>query len=332
MTLVGWLILGVVAVTAIFADFIAPYDYREQGRGEPSAPPSAIGLEGLCPVVYSRRLEDPLRSIYSEDRDDPHQLEFIVRGHSYRLLGVVKTDVHLLGIRAAGSSSVPRINLLGNDRLGRDRFSRLLQATRFSLAVSLLGTFLACALGVSIGLVSGYSGRFADTALMGVTDAMLALPTLILILAARAAFPLELPPVHAAALLLMIFALTGWADLARLTRGLVLSLRDREFVLAATASGLTRMQILVHHILPNIQRPILTQALLLVPAFLMAEIALSYLGVGLQEPEASLGTLLVAAGDLNLLREQPFATLSPAIAVFFFVLGIRLVGRGLELE
>jgi peptide/nickel transport system permease protein len=160
---------------------------------------------------------------------------------------------------------------------------------------------------------------------MGATDAMLALPTLILILAARAAFPLELPPWRAAFLLLLIFALTGWAEMARLARGLVLEMREREFVMAAVATGVTQTRILLRHILPNISRPLITQALLMLPAFLLAEIALSYLGVGVQEPEASLGNMLTAASDLNQLRTQPVSMLSPAIAIFIFVLGIRLL-------
>ncbi|MEP6705340.1 MAG: ABC transporter permease subunit, partial [Acidobacteriota bacterium] len=130
---------------------------------------------------------------------------------------------------------------------------------------------------------------------------------------------------RAAILLLLIFALTGWAEMARLARGLVSDIRRREFVTAAVATGVTQTRILFRHILPNISRPLVTQALLMLPAFLLAEVALSYLGVGVQEPEASLGNMLTAAGDLNQLRAQPISILSPAIAIFVFVLGIRLL-------
>jgi len=228
----------------------------------------------------------------------------------------------LFGIRG---DDAPRLNLLGTDALGRDRLSRLTHAIRFSLLVCSLGVVLACLIGVFVGTVSGYSGRLIDTVLMGATDAMLALPTLILILAARAAFPLELPPMRAAVLLLLIFALTGWAEMARLARGLVFDTRQREFVAAAVATGVTQPRILFRHILPNISRPLVTQALLMLPSFLLAEVALSYLGVGLQEPEASLGNMLIAASDLTQLRAQPISLLSPAIVIFVFVLGIRLL-------
>jgi peptide/nickel transport system permease protein len=242
------------------------------------------------------------------------------------LFGIVETDVHLFGLRNT-SGIAPRINLLGTDQLGRDRFSRLLYAVRFSLIVAFFGVLVACLVGILIGGVSGYAGRLVDTLLMGATDAMLALPALILILGVRAAFPLELPMTRAALLLLLIFALTGWAEMARLTRGLVLSLRKREFVIAAVALGVGRTRVLFRHILPNILPSLRTRALLLLPTFLLAEVALSYLGVGLQEPEPSLGNMLTAASDLDLLRSQPFSILSPALAVLFFTLGVRLIGR-----
>ena len=328
---VGWIVVGSFVFISLFADFLAPYDYRHQSRLEPSAPRTRIHFPGVRvahaspyrPMVYRQSLTDPLRLIYSEDSTDPYPVEFFVPGHSYKLFGLIESDLHLFGV--VPEENAPRVNLLGTDQLGRDRFSRLLHAVRFSLIVCTLGVVLACLIGVVIGVISGYSTRFVDTVLMGATDAMLSLPTLILILAARAAFPLELPPARAALLLLLIFALTGWAEMARLARGLVLEMREREFVTAAIATGVTQMRILFRHILPNISRPLITQALLMLPAFLLAEIALSYLGVGVQEPEASLGNMLTAASDLNQLRAQPFVLLSPAIAIFIFVLGVRLL-------
>jgi peptide/nickel transport system permease protein len=323
----GWLIVGLFVLCAVFAGFLAPYDHSAQSRLEPSAPATTIHVNGLRPIIHSRRVEDPLRRTYTEDTAVAYPVGFFVRGHSYKLFGIVETDVHLYGVRS-NSDSAPRINLLGTDQLGRDRFSRLLFAVRFSLIVALIGVLVACFVGISIGGVSGYAGRLVDTILMGATDAMLALPTLILILGVRAAFPLELPMTRAALLLLLIFALTGWAEMARLTRGLVLSLREREFVVAAVALGVSQTRVLFRHILPNILPSLRTRAFLLLPTFLLAEVALSYLGVGLQEPEPSLGNMLTAASDLDQLRSQPLSVLSPALAVLLFTLGVRLIGRG----
>ena len=334
--IIGALSVGAFYLVAIFADFLAPYDYREQSRREPSAPASiprfrdAEGSLHLNPFIYESRLSDTLTRRYTEDSSQAFSVDFFVKSHSYRLLGVFQTDRHLFGLRDYSTSGSPRIHLLGTDTLGRDRFSRLLQAIRFSLVVSPLGALAACAIGIFLGLISGYVGRMADTILMGATDAMISLPTLIVILAARAAFPLELPPLTAAFLLVMIFALTGWAEMSRLTRGLVLEMREREFVLAARASGVTEARVLFRHILPNISRQLFAQVALILPLFLLAEVSLSFLGVGLQEPEPSLGNILTAAADVSQLQSQPFLLLTPAIVIFLFALGIRLLGDGLK--
>lgn len=335
----GLIIVFAFLLIALFADFLAPYDYSEQTRQEPSAPPSDVRFVDqsrafqLRPFIYARKLADPRNMRYDEDVSQAYPLGLFVRGAPYSLFGFMRTDVHLFGVLShAESANAPLVRLLGTDQLGRDRFSRLLHAIRFSLLVSPTGAILACLIGVLFGAVSGYAHRSVDAVMMGVADTMISLPTLILILAARAAFPLELPPFTAATLLIVIFGLTGWAEMARLTRGLVLSVKQREFILAARSIGLTEKRILWRHILPNIASPLVIQATLMLPAFLLAEIALSFLGVGLQEPAPSLGNMLAVAGDVTLIRNSPFVLLTPAIAIFLFVLGIRLLGwrRGIN--
>jgi peptide/nickel transport system permease protein len=353
--------LGIVStfyVVAVLANFIAPYDASEQTRQQPLAPPTPIrfrdgeGRWHARPFIHRLRLADPLARTYTEDTATRFPVALFTRGHSYKLFGLFQTDRHLFGVahdarrnsdatqNAGGSqdanasrnanASVQRIHLLGTDEFGRDRLSRLLMASRFSLAVGPLGTLLAGILGVFLGCVSGYAGRRVDALLMRAADAMLALPDLVLILAARAAFPLVLPPPRAGALLVAIFIAIGWAEMARLARGLVLGLREREFVLAAVSLGLSETRILFRHILPNASRPLVVQLSLMLPAFLLAETALSFLGVGVQEPAASWGNMLVAAGNLTLLGQQPLVLLSPAFAIFLFVLGVRLLSDGLR--
>jgi peptide/nickel transport system permease protein len=345
---VGLTILCLFYLTAIFADFLAPYDYRTQSRGEPLAPPTAIhfrdaqGRFSVRPFIYARRLADPLERRYEEQRESAFPLELFARGYRHKLLGVWPTDRHLFGARAVVQETAsgmredtvpppPRLNLLGTDALGRDRLSRLLRASRFSLVVGPLGTICASLLGIILGCIAGYArSRLADALLMRAADVMMSLPVLVLILAARAAFPLELPPMRAALLLISIFLAVGWAEMARLARGLVVALRRREFVLAAESIGLTQTRILFRHILPNALRPLVVQVTLMLPAFLLAETALSFLGVGLQEPEASWGNMLAAAADPTLLAEQPLVLLSPAFSIFLFVLGVRLLSDGLK--
>jgi peptide/nickel transport system permease protein len=322
---------------ALFADFLAPYDYRSQLRSEPMSPPNEIHFRDVDgslharPFIYARRMIDPLERRYEEDTSRAYPLALFTKGYSYKLLGLLPVSTHLFGLKdEVGAVIAPRVQLLGTDAIGRDQFSRLLIAARFSLVVGPVGTLLACALGIFLGCIAGFSHRFVDALLMRTADAMLALPTLVLILAARAAFPLELPPSRAAILMISIFALVGWAEMARLARGLVLALRKQEFVLAAESIGLSKMRILFRHILPNAARPLLVQVTLMLPYFLLTETSLSFLGVGLQEPEASWGNMLAAAGDSNLLRNHPFTLLAPAFAIFIFVLGVRLLSDGLK--
>jgi peptide/nickel transport system permease protein len=369
----GLSIITIFYLAAALADFVAPYDYREQSRAETFAPPTPLHFFDAAgdfhprPFVHPRRLADSFTRAYAEDATRRHPLTLFARGYPYKLLGLFATDRHLFGVAAenlagerkdAGenlaqqpsqapqpvattqtsstgaaartSQPAPRLHLLGTDRLGRDRFSQLLAAARFSLSVGPLGTLLAAALGVLVGCLAGYAGRKADAALMRAADAMMALPELVLILAARAALPLVLPPARAAAFLVVIFVAVGWAEMARLVRGLVLELREREYVTAARALGMREARVLFRHILPNAARSALVQLSLMLPAFLLAETSLSYLGVGVQEPEVSWGTMLAEASDPARLREQPLVLLSPALAISLFVLGVRLLTNGLR--
>ena len=337
---VGLSVVASFYAVALFASFLAPYDIREQARGEPFAPASVVRFvdaEGgfhLRPFIYARSLTDPLARGYTDDTSRRYPLTLFARGYRHQPLGLFETDRHLFGVAsdAPAPNVVPRVNLLGTDELARDRFSRLLLASRFSLVVGPAGTLLAGLLGVLVGCVSGYAGRKVDAVLMRAADAMMALPALVLILAARAAFPDELPPGRAAVLLVSIFVVLGWAEMARLARGLVLELRGREFVVAARSLGMTEARILFRHILPNAARPLIVQASLMLPAFLLAETALSYLEIGVQEPAASWGNMLSKAGSLANLRAHPLLLLSPAFAISLFVLGVRLVSDGLRAD
>jgi peptide/nickel transport system permease protein len=327
----GSAILFLFLIVALFAEFIAPYDYRDQLKREQGAPPSTVhfrdagGTFHLRPFIHPRKLVDPLARRYEEQTSRIFPIRFFVTGQPYRLFGFIHTNRHFFGVESPPGPDETRLQLLGTDAIGRDRFSRLLIASRFSLIVSPAGTLLAALFGILLGCIAGYGGKVLDVLLMRAADAMLALPVLVLILAARAAFPLELPPVRAASLIILIFAAVGWAEMARLTRGLVRSLRKREYVAAAISIGASQGRVLFRHILPNALRPLAIQIMLMLPIFLLTETSLSYLGVGLQEPEPSWGNMLTAASDLTLLRDQPFIVLTPALCIFLVVLAVRFL-------
>ncbi|MGH9751805.1 MAG: ABC transporter permease [Blastocatellia bacterium] len=327
--LAGASVLTFFCLIAVFADLLAPYDYSALLPEESFAPRATIrfrdaqGRWHARPFIYARRLVDPATHRYEEITDRPYPLE---------LFPFFPTNLRLFGVRAEAGVEAPRIYLLGADKHGRDRFSRLLMATRYSLLIGPLGALLASALGVLIGVVAGYVGGWTDAVLMRAADVMLALPTLVLILAARATFPPALPPADAIKLLLTVFVALGWAEMARLARSLTLELRRREYVMAAVSLGCSPARVIFHHILPSAALPLVAQLLLILPAFLRAETALSYLGVGLQEPEASWGSLLNIEDGGVFRRGHAWAELSPALAITLFVFGARLFGDGLQKE
>src|SRR5262245_18059564 len=339
----GALLAGAGVVTffclaAVFADPLAPYDYSSLSRREPLAPPTTIrfrdaqGRWHARPFIYARRLVDPVTQRYEEITDRAYPLEIFARGYSYELLRLFPTDLHLFGVRAEAGVEAPRLYLLGADKFGRDRFSRLLMATRYSLLIGPIGALLASALGVLIGVIAGFIGGWTDAVLMRAADVMLALPTLVLILAMRATFPPGLPPADAVKLLLILLVLLGWAEMARLARGLTRELRQREYVMAAVSLGSSPARVIVRHILPGAALSLAVQALLILPALLLAETALSFLGVGLQEPEASWGSLLTSVDGKVFNRGHTLAELSPVLAITLFVLGARLFSDGLGKE
>lgn len=327
---IGLALLIVFYFLSLLGGFIAPYNFRSQSRATPFLPPTRLhfsdeqGVFHLRPFIYRPQLTDPLMFGYGEDRASRYALSFFPRGESYELFGLFTSSLHLMGIE--GGENAPRLHLLGTDGLGRDLLARLLYGGQISLIVGPLGLLLAYLVGVSIGAVSGYYGGVMDALLMRASDVTMSLPTLVLILALRAAFPLSISPREAALMMLIIFAAVGWAEVARLTRNLVAAERRRDYVAAAIVGGTRDGRIIARHILPNVSGPLLTQFAISAPAFILAEIALSFLGVGVQEPSASWGTLLADAQDISVLKNYLWMT-TPALLIFLTALAFHLLGE-----
>ncbi len=327
---IGLGLLVIFYVFSLLGGFLAAYNFRSQSRQTPFLPPTRIhffdeqGSFHARPFIYQPKLIDPLNFKYDEDRAQRWPLQFLARGESYELCGLFTSTLHLAGIE--GGENAPRLHLLGTDGLGRDLLARLLYGGQVSLIVGPLGLLLAYLIGVSIGAVAGYYSGWIDALLMRAADVMMSLPSLILILALRAAFPLSVTPAQVAVMMLVIFAVVGWAEVARLTRGLVVAEKQRDYVAAAIASGANDSRIVTRHILPNISTPLLVQFALSAPTFILAEIALSYLGVGVQEPSASWGTLLADASEISVLKNYLWM-LTPAVFVFLTALSFHLLGE-----
>ncbi len=322
------LLLIVLHLAAVGAEFIAPYDYAEQNRDFAYAPPTRLRLvddQGRfhpVPFVYALERSADGRG-YVERRDRRYPLRFLGRGDDYRLLGLVPASRHLVGVDEPG-----RLFLLGTDGLGRDLFSRLVHGGRVSLFAGLLGASIALLLGVLIGGVSGFYGGRLDRSLMRLTEVFMALPWLYLLIAARALQPLDTPPARAFLTVVVILGCFGWPRSARLIRGVALSAREREYVHAARGFGASDLYLLGRHILPRTAAVAWTQGALLVPQFILAEVGLSLLGIGISEPLPSWGNMLGELQRFHVLTSGWWWLAAPGVALVVVILAYDLVARG----
>ncbi len=315
-----WLVvLGVLHGTVVCAGFFAPYDAVEQDRQRPYLPPmrlhflDAHGHLHVRPFVYSLRLRESSFDQYEEDTTEPHPVKFFLNGAGYRLLGFLPLRMHFFG------SENTRIYLLGTDAYGRDQLSRLLFGGQVSLFAGLLGAGVTLFIGLSIGAVAGYYGGWRDNLLMRVAELFLALPWLYLLFALRAFLPLAVSPLEAFFLITAVLGAVGWARPARLVRGVVLSAKERDFVRAARGFGASNGYLLRRHILPETSSVLLTQAAILIPQYVLAEMTLSFLGLGVPEPVPSWGNLLSGLQQYSVLVSYWWMYLPAVIMVPFFL-------------
>jgi peptide/nickel transport system permease protein len=310
----GLRLLAAAALLTIAAPWLAPNSPDRRHPGSLYAPPTTIHVfDGAprAPFIYPQRLVSPLERRFEEDMSRLVPLRWFTDG---RLVTVSESD------------GGPLL-LLGADSLGRDTFSRLLYSARISLGLALIGTLGALLVGALVGGLAGYAGGAIDHALSRFTDFVLVLPAIYVALALRAAMPLVLPPATIFALLASIFALLGWPIVARGVRAIVASEREREYVTAGRALGATPWRLLTRHLLPSTGGYLAAQATLLLPAFIMAEATLSYVGLGFPDTVPTWGTMLQEAANISLLVDAPWM-LAPAAAIFLVVLGVNLVVQG----
>jgi len=330
MALAGGVILAILYFLALFAGFFAPYSLERQNRSNSFQPPTRIHFlddEGrfyIRPFVYNYRLVDETRNIYEEDRSRRYPIRFFVKGDPYKLFGFIELSTHFFGVDSPG-----RIFILGSDLYGRDLFSRLLYGSQISLSIGLVGIFITFVFGMIIGGISGYFGGVTDVIMMRASEVLMSIPGLYLILALRAAFPLSLPSDQMYLIMVFILSFISWGGMSRVIRGMVLSIRENEYVLAAEALGYSTARIIVRHILPNTMSFVIVAATISVPGYILGEAALSFLGVGILEPQASWGNMLTQAQSVRVLTSYPWV-LAPGFFIFITVLAYNFLGDGLR--
>jgi peptide/nickel transport system permease protein len=294
-------------VPFLFPGFFAPYDFAEQHRAHPYAPPArlrffdAYGRFYAWPFVYKME-QDYIGGPYSEVTARQYPLQLFRNGH-------------LLSVEAPGD-----LFLAGTDGLGRDIFSRLLYGGLVSIAAGIAAALVALGLGLAAGIAAGLYGGWTDKVLMRGGELFLALPWLYLLLAARAFLPLHITPLQAFALLVTIIGTVGWVRPARVIRGVVMSVRERPFVEAARGFGASHRYLMRRHILPLTVSVAATQATILIPRFLLAEVTLSFLGLGVGEPVPSWGNLLAEARQFHALVSHPWV-MAPGLAAIPLLFG-----------
>jgi peptide/nickel transport system permease protein len=320
--------LAALHLFLIFPGFFASYDYSGQNRHLPFAPPSrlhfvdAAGAFHPRPFVYAWR--ESTGDAYEEDHARMYPVRFFQRGSSYSIIWGWTGKLHLFGVDEPG-----RIFLFGTDDFGRDEFSRMLYGGRISLLAGLMGACIALFVGGLLGIISGFYGKWVDATVMRVLELFLALPWLYLLFAVRVVLPLRIKTTDVFLLLVGILGLVGWARPARIVRGIVLSVKERNFVLAARAMGASDLHILRRHVVPQTISTMLTIAALLVPQFILAEVTLSFLGLGVGEPIPSWGNLLAELQKYSVLNSYWWMYL-PAIALVALFLAYHSASVALQ--
>jgi len=283
----------------------------------------AKGSFHFRPFFYGQQLRAGSFDQYEERTEQVIPIRFWGEGAQYRLFGLLPSRTHLFGAETS------RICLLGNDAYGRDQLSRILYGGQISILAGLLGAGLTLAMGMLIGATAGYFGGWRDGLLMRVAELFVALPWLYLMFALRAFLPLSVSPLQAFFLVVVVIGAVGWARPARLVRGVVLSAKERDYVRAARGFGATDGYLLRRHILPETASVILTQAAILVPQFVLAEMTLSFLGLGVPEPVPSWGSLLASLQQYSVLVSYWWMYL-PALAVVPFFVGYLGLASALQ--
>lgn len=332
---------GIVVIlfylVGLFAEFLAPTSPTLAQPRFTYAPPQSIdffvtdesGDRHWQPHVKGYTMtvnQESLRRSFAIDETAVIPIGFFVEGTPYRLWGLFEMDTHLIGPLDASKP----MNLLGTDSLGRDLMSRLIYGTRVSMSIGLIGVISSLFIGVVLGALSGYYGGWTDIVIQRVIEVTSAMPTIPLWLGLAAAVPITWSPLTVYFMVTLIVSLLAWTSLAREVRGRFLALRDEDFVTAAILDGSGQARVIFRHILPSLTSHILAVVTLAIPTMIVAETALSFLGIGLKSPVVSWGVLLQDAQNIRTVATAPWLLVWPAGAVVLTVLSFNFLGDGMR--
>ena len=325
---IAMIVLGVIYFSLLFADFIAPYTKDFSDRTMAYVPPSKIfiidenqKLSRPYTYNYIRSFDNEnLRITYEFDRSKKHYVKFFAKGQPYKFLGIIPMKCHLITTDSDG-----RLYLLGTDINGRDVFSRILFGGRISMTIGFLALFVLFPIGLLYGGISGYFGGVVDMLMMRFAEAVMSIPSFYLLIILASILPSGMTSVQRFMLIVVILALIGWAGFARVVRGMVLSIKSQEYVQAAKSIGASRLRIIIKHILPQTTSFVIVAMTLSVPSYILSESGLSFLGLGIQQPDASWGNMLKEAQEYTNIIYRPWL-LTPGFLIFVAVLAFNVIG------
>ncbi len=325
---IAFLILLVMYSMVFAASFISPYSKDYSNRDKAYAPPSKIYIineKGKLSFPYTYNYvryfdKENFDSKYIEDRSHKYKVKYFAKGEKYKLFGIIPFDRHFYNVEKGGE-----LYLLGTDVNGRDNFSRLLFGGRISLTIGFLALLISFPLGMLYGGISGYLGGKTDFIMMRTAEAIMSIPSFYLLIILASILPANMTSAMRFTLIVVILALIGWAGFSRVVRGMVLSIKKREYIVAAEAIGASNIRVIVRHILPQTLSYVIIAMTLSVPSYILSESGLSFLGLGIQQPDASWGNMLKEAQEFINIVSRPWL-LAPGFLIFAAVLSFNVIG------
>lgn len=324
----AFIVLALLYLSVFLAPFISPYDKDYSNRIKAYSPPSKIYIineKGKLSKPYTYNYiryfdKENFETKFKEDRSKKYSVKYFSKGEKYKLFGIVPLNRHFYNVEKGGE-----LYLLGTDINGRDNFSRLLYGGQISLTIGFLALLISFPLGMIYGGISGYIGGKTDFIMMRTAEAIMSVPSFYLLIILAAVLPANMSSTMRFALIVVILALIGWAGFSRVVRGMVLSIKKREFVTASEALGASSFRTIVYHILPQTLSYVIVAITLSVPSYILAESGLSFLGLGIQQPDASWGNMLKEAQEFINIVSRPWL-LTPGFLIFIAVLSFNVIG------
>lgn len=333
IAIVGAMLTTMLVFMAIFADFLSPTNAITPNMQYAYTRPQRLyfvsydGKLHIRPFVFAQKQVLDAKTMlptWEPDLSKPYPVRFFVQGYPYKLLGVIPSSVHLYGVDNGGT-----VFVLGTDKFGRDMWGRICMGARISLSLSVVATLIIIAVGATIGITSGYYGGWIDNVIQRFIEFLQSFPALPLWMALAAVIPITWDQRLIFVTMSAIFALLGWTPLARQIRGRVLALRETDFILAAKEMGASDRRIIFRHLFPNCLSHIIVVLTLTIPSIILSESFLSFLGIGIQEPLVSWGTMMREAQSLQTLGSNPWL-MWPAAFIVIAVIGFNFLGDGLR--